>query len=259
MMKKWKLFILLLMQPALFQQQIFSQSNKGYELVWSDEFNYTGLPDSTKWGYNIGAGGWGNEESQYYSKRINNAVVKNGTLKIIAAKEKYQGSDYTSARLLTKNKFSFTYGKVSARAKIPVGKGTWPAIWMLGANDEQAGWPQCGEIDIMEHAGNRPNKIYGTLHYPGHSGGNGDGATMMVKNVAGSFHVYSMEWDSTAIRIYVDGKLNHAVANSGNIPFNHDFFLIMNVAMGGGFGGSIDPAFKTATMEIDYIRVYQKK
>lgn len=239
-------------------QQATSQSTKKYKLIWSDEFNYTGKPDSTKWGYNLGAGGWGNEESEYYTNRIGNARVKNGTLKIIAKKEKYDSSEYTSARLLTKNKFSFTYGKVVARAKIPFGKGTWPAIWMLGANDEAAGWPDCGEIDIMEHAGNRLNKIYGTLHYPGHSGADGDGATMMVKNVTGTFHIYSMEWDSAFIKIYVDGRLNHTVANSDKVPFNHDFFLIMNVAMGGGFAGAIDPAFKSAAMEVDYIRVYQK-
>lgn len=249
--------------PVLFLMHLSpdgtAQSTKQYKLIWSDEFNKDGLPDSTKWGYNLGAGGWGNQESQYYTNRINNAMVKNGTLKIIARKEKYEGSNYTSARLLTKNKFTFKYGKVTARAKIPFGKGTWPAIWMMGANDEVAGWPHCGEIDIMEHAGNRLDTIYGTLHYPGHSGANGDGSTMKVKNVTGAFHIYSMEWDSTAIKIYVDGQLNHTVANSGSIPFNHDFFLIMNVAMGGGFGGPIDPAFKSAAMEIDYIRVYQKQ
>lgn len=257
-MKRLAAFILTTILYTCVQQQAISQSPATYQLVWSDEFNYTGAPDSTKWGYNLGAGGWGNEEAEYYTNRLDNAVVKNGTLKIIAKKEQYEGSHYTSARLLTKNKFSFTYGKVVARAKIPFGKGTWPAIWMLGANDETAGWPDCGEIDIMEHAGNRLNKIYGTLHYPGHSGANGDGSTMMVKNVTGAFHIYSMEWDSASIKIYVDGKLNHTVANSANVPFNHDFFLIMNVAMGGGFGGAIDPAFKSAAMEVDYIRVYQK-
>lgn len=251
---------LILCTPFLFflSLQALSQTAKKYKLVWSDEFNYTGKPDSTKWGYNLGAGGWGNEEHEHYTDRIDNAAVKNGTLKIIAKKEKYDSSEYTSARLLTKNKFSFTYGKVVARAKIPFGKGTWPAIWMLGANDEIVGWPDCGEIDIMEHAGNRLNKIYGTLHYPGHSGGEADGSTLMVKNVTGTFHIYSMEWDSAAVKIYVDGRLIHSVQNSAAIPFNHDFFLIMNVAMGGGFAGPIDPAFKSAAMEVDYIRVYQK-
>ncbi len=236
-----------------------AQAGKKYKLIWSDEFNYTGKPDSSKWGYNTGAGGWGNDELEYYTNRLENAAVKNGVLKIMLKKEKYEGSDYTSARLLTKNKFSFTYGKVVARAKLPFGKGTWPAIWMLGANDETAGWPDCGEIDIMEHAGNRLNKIYGTLHYPGHSGGEGNGNTTMVKNATGAFHIYSMEWDSTSVKILVDGKLNHTVANSDSIPFNHDFFLITNIAMGGGFAGAVDPAFKSAAMEVDYIRVYQKK
>ncbi len=257
-MKRLTLYTLPFILVVILNQQASSQSTKKYKLIWSDEFNYTGKPDSSKWGYNLGAGGWGNEEAEYYTNRIDNAVVKNGTLKIIAKKEKHDSSEYTSARLLTKNKFSFTYSKVVARAKVAFGKGTWPAIWMLGANDEIVGWPDCGEIDIMEHAGNRLNKIYGTLHYPGHSGADGDGATMMVKNVTGAFHIYSMEWDSTFIKIYVDGKLNHTVANSDKIPFNHDFFLIMNVAMGGGFGGPIDPAFKSAAMEVDYIRVYQK-
>lgn len=245
------LFILLCLQAA-------AQSTKKYKLVWRDEFNKDGLPDSTKWGYDIGGSGWGNNELEYYTNRVENARVKNGTLKITTKKESYSGSEFTSARLLTKNKFAFTYGKVVARAKLPFGKGTWPAIWMLGSNIDTADWPGCGEIDIMEHAGNRLNKIYGTLHYPGHSGADGDGSTMMVKNVTGVFHIYSMEWDSTAIKIYVDGKLNHKVANSDKVPFNHDFFLIMNVAMGGGFGGLIDPAFKSAAMEVDYIRVYQK-
>jgi beta-glucanase (GH16 family) len=252
--------ISLITVSALFLfSQSFCQTDTAFKLIWSDEFNYSGAPDSTKWGYNLGAGGWGNQESQYYTNRLQNAVVKNGLLKIIATKEKHNGSEYTSARLLTKNKFSFTYGKVVARAKLPFGKGTWPAIWMLGANDETVGWPDCGEIDIMEHAGNRLNKIYGTLHYPGHSGGQADGADRMVKDVTRGFHIYSVEWDSAAVKIYVDGKLNHTVANSGKIPFNHDFFLIMNVAMGGGFGGPIDPAFKSAAMQVDYIRVYQKK
>jgi beta-glucanase (GH16 family) len=257
-MKQLAAFILTAILFA-FVQQALSQTATNYQLVWSDEFNYNGVPDSTKWGYNLGAGGWGNEEAEYYTNRIDNAVVKNGVLQIIAKKEKHEGSDYTSARLLTKNKFSFTYGKVVARAKLPFAKGSWPAIWMLGANDETVGWPDCGEIDIMEHAGNRLNKIYGTLHYPGHSGADGDGSTMMVNNVTGAFHIYSMEWDSTSIKIYVDGKLNHTVANSARVPFNHDFFLIMNVALGGGFGDAIDPAFKSAAMEVDYIRVYQKK
>lgn len=255
-MKQSTLYILFLLVASL---QVKAQSSNNYRLVWNDEFNYTGKPDSTKWGYNLGAGGWGNEEHEYYTNRIENAVVKNGRLQIIAKKENYERSEYTSARLLTKNKFTFTYGKVVTRAKLPFGKGTWPAIWMLGANDDSAGWPECGEIDIMEHAGNRLDTIYGTLHYPEHSGANGNGAIIKVKNVTTAFHIYSMEWDSTAVKIFVDGRLYHTVANSKNIPFNHEFFLIMNVAMGGGFAGPIDPAFQHAAMEVDYIRVYQRK
>jgi len=135
MMKRLTPYLLPILLLMFFYKKSPAQSTKKYKLIWSDEFNKDGLPDSTKWGYNLGAGGWGNQESQYYTNRISNAVVKNGTLKIIATKEKFDSSDYTSARLLTKNKFTFKYGKVTARAKVPFGKGTWPAIWMLGAND----------------------------------------------------------------------------------------------------------------------------
>lgn len=225
-------------------------------LVWSDEFNTAGAPDPSKWGYDIGAGGWGNGEAQYYTNRPENAVVQGGVLKITAIKENFSGSAYTSARLLTKGKFSFKYGKVEARAKLPAGVGTWPAIWMLGNNISTVGWPDCGEIDIMEHKGSELNKIYGTLHYPGHSGGNANGSTKIISNATTDFHKYSMEWSAAFIKIYVDDQLFHTFANSSSVPFNQDFFLILNVAMGGTFGGSIDPAFTNASMEIDYIRVY---
>jgi len=129
-------------------------------LVWSDEFNTDGLPDPTKWGYDLGAGGWGNNEAEYYTNRKENASVSNGTLKITAQKESYSGSAYTSARLLTKDKYAFTFGKVEVKAKVPTGVGTWPAIWMLGSNIGAIGWPACGEIDIMEHLGREQNKIF---------------------------------------------------------------------------------------------------
>lgn len=225
-------------------------------LVWSDEFNTAGAPDPSKWGYDIGAGGWGNAELQYYTNRPENAVVQGGSLKITAIKENFSGSAYTSARLLTKGKFSFKYGKVEARAKLPAGVGTWPAIWMLGNNISTVGWPDCGEIDIMEHRGSELNKIFGTLHYPGHSGGNANGSTKIISNATTEFHKYSMEWSAAFIKIYVDDQLFHTFANSSSVPFNQDFFLILNVAMGGTFGGSVDPAFTDASMEIDYIRVY---
>ena len=226
-------------------------------VFWSDEFNTDGAPDPTKWGYELGAGGWGNSELQYYTGRPENAVVQGGVLKIKLIKENYSGSNYTSARLISKGKFAFTYGKVDISAKLPAGGGTWPALWMLGANITNAGWPDCGEIDIMEHKGNELNKIYGTLHYPGHFGGNGNGATTMISNATTAFHKYTLDWSAAAIKIYVDDVLYHTVANSNAIPFNQDFFLLMNVAMGGTFGGNVDPAFTNATMEVDYIRVYK--
>ena len=226
-------------------------------LFWSEEFNTDGPPDPTKWGYDLGAGGWGNQELEYYTSRPENAVVKDGVLKINLIKESYNGSAYTSARLLSKGKFEFTYGKVEIKAKLPAGVGTWPAIWMLGSNVNTVPWPACGEIDIMEHLGRTLNTIYGTLHYPGHSGGSANGATTVIANATTEFHIYSVEWTAAAIKIFVDNTLFHTVANDGSIPFNHDFFLILNVAMGGGFGGTPDPAVTNATMEIDYIRVYK--
>ena len=228
-------------------------------LVWSDEFNVDGLPNPAKWGYDIGTGGggWGNNEVQYYTNRSDNAVCINGNLKITLKKENFSGSSYTSARLLTKDKFAFKYGKVEARAKLPFGRGTWPAIWTLGNNINTVSWPACGEMDIMEHIGNDLNKIYGTLHYPGRSGGNANGSTKIIANATTEFHLYSMEWDVNTIKIYVDDVLFHSVTNSSSLPFNQDFFLIMNVAMGGNFGGTIDPAFVESSMEVDYIRVYQ--
>ena len=226
-------------------------------LFWSEEFNTDGPPDPTKWGYDLGAGGWGNQELEYYTSRPENAVVKDGVLKINLIKESYNGSAYTSARLLSKGKFEFTYGKVEIKAKLPAGVGTWPAIWMLGSNVNTVPWPACGEIDIMEHLGRTLNTIYGTLHYPGHSGGSANGATTVIANATTEFHIYSVEWTADAIKIFVDNTLFHTVANDGSIPFNHDFFLILNVAMGGGFGGSPDAAVTNATMEIDYIRVYK--
>jgi beta-glucanase (GH16 family) len=228
-------------------------------LTWADEFNVDGAPDPAKWGYDLGtgSGGWGNNELQYYTSRPENAVVQGGVLKIKAIKENFSGSIYTSARILSKDKFFFKYGKVEVRAKIPAGVGTWPAIWMLGSDISSVGWPTCGEIDIMEHRGSELNKIFGTLHYPGRSGGNADGSTKVITNASTEFHIYTLDWSASAIKIYVDNVLYHTVINTINIPFNHDFFFILNVAMGGTFGGPVDPLFSNATMEVDYIRVYK--
>ena len=226
-------------------------------LVWAEEFTASGAPDPSKWGYDTGAGGWGNNEVEYYTNRLDNAVVSGGTLKIIAQKETYNGSAYTSARILSKDKFSFKYGKIEVLAKLPAGGGTWPAIWMLGNNLATAGWPACGEIDIMEHIGNQLNKIYGTLHHPGHSGSNGDGTTVMIANATTAFHKYSMEWNAITITLSVDDVPFYTFANKSTLPFNQNFFIILNVAMGGNLGGVVDPAFTSGTMEVDYVRVYQ--
>lgn len=226
-------------------------------LVFSDEFNTDGAPDSSKWGYDIGAGGWGNAEAQYYTNNSSNVIVQGGNLKITAKAENLSGSSYTSARLKSENKFEFTYGKVEVRAKLPSGGGTWPAIWMLGQNYATNTWPSCGEIDIMEHKGNIPNKIYGTLHYPGNSGGNGNGNSTTISGASSQFHVYKAIWSPNSVKLYVDDVLFHTVINNGTLPFNADFFLILNVAMGGTFGGAIDPSFIQSSMEIDYVRVYQ--
>ena len=205
-------------------------------LYWSDEFNTDGAPDPTKWGYDIGAGGYGNNELEYYTNRPVNAIVQGGVLKITAKAESYLGSNYTSARLVSHGKFDFTYGHVDIRAMLPAGIGTWPALWMLGSNFATVPWPGCGEMDIMEQKGSQLNTIYGTLHYPGHSGANGNGATTTISNSTTQFHT---------------------VANSSALPFNLNFFFILNVAMGGDFTGSVDPNFTSATMQVDYIRVYK--
>lgn len=224
--------------------------------IWSDEFNANGAPDSSKWGYDTGAGGWGNNEPQYYTSRPENVIVQNGSLKITTKKESYLGSDYTSARILSKGKFSFKYGKVEFRAKLPVGGGTWPALWMLGSNIDSTPWPACGEIDIMEHVYNQLNKIHGTLHYTGHSGGSGDSTTINIANATTEFHIYTLDWRADSIKFYVDNQLFKTFANSASLPFNQNFFLIINTAIGGNFGGAIDPNFTSSTFEIDYVRVY---
>jgi beta-glucanase (GH16 family) len=225
-------------------------------LVWEENFNYTGVLNPTYWNYETEPAQF-NNEIQYYTNRLENAIVENGVLKIRTQRENYLGqSRITSARVNTQNKYSFQYGRVDVRAKIPVGVGTWPAIWMLGGNISSVGWPACGETDIMEHVGRNLNRIYGTLHYPGRSGGNADGNSTVIPTATSEFHIYSLDWTANWIKIYVDDILVHSVANSNAIPYNHPFFFILNTAMGGDFGGAVDPSFTNCTMEIDYIRVY---
>lgn len=227
-------------------------------LVWADEFNTDGEPDPAKWTYDIGTGtnGWGNEEQQYYTKLSDNVIVNGGSLKITAIKQNYLGSSYTSARIKTQGIYDFKYGKVEIRAKLPSGGGVWPALWSLGSNITSVGWPQCGEIDFMEAKGNEPNKIYGTLHYPGNSGGNATGGTTNITNPT-DYHIYKTVWTQATIKFYLDDVLFFTFANDPSLPFNSNFFVLMNVAMGGTFGGAISPDFVQSSMEVDYIRIYQ--
>ncbi|WP_299246982.1 glycoside hydrolase family 16 protein [uncultured Lacinutrix sp.] len=225
-------------------------------LVWQDEFDVDGAPDPLKWTYDLGTGtdGWGNQELQTYTNNSENVIVEGGSLKITA---KAAGGSYTSARLKSENLYEFTYGRVEVRAKLPASQGTWPAIWSLGANYDTVSWPACGEMDIMEQTGQDKNTTLGTLHYPGNSGGNADGNSIAVDTSTSEFHDYTIEWTPDVIKIVVDNEVFHTVINSDSLPFNSDFFLILNVAMGGSLGGTVDPAFTEDTMEIEYIRVYQ--
>ena len=229
-----------------------------WNMIWNDEFNGTSL-DATKWVPEIGASGWGNNEWQYYTGTANNVQFSDGQLHIIARNDGPAGQQYTSARLITKNLFSFKYGRVTGRLQIPTGQGIWPAFWMLGANIDQVPWPACGEIDIMEHINNE-NKIYGTTHWS--NGGWTYNTGSIVTGVTG-FHDYTVEWDSLAIRFYMDGALYHQhTISSGNgslDEFTKPFFLLLNVAVGGNWPGYPDATtgFPVA-MDVDYVRVWQK-
>ncbi len=232
-------------------------------LVWADEFDVDGQPNTANWTYDLGTGnnGWGNAESQTYTDRSDNVTVSGGTLKITAKKESYNGAEYTSARLKSQGLFDFKYGRIDVRAKLPEGGGTWPAIWMLGANFENVGWPATGEIDIMEHAGNNPNVIHGSIHTPSSYGATENTNTTNVANVSSEFHVYSVNWSENEISFLVDDEIfytyNPETKDADTWPFDANQFIILNVAMGGTFGGGIDAAFTESTMEIDYVRVYQ--
>jgi len=230
-------------------------------LVWSDEFDVDGVPDPTKWKYDLGTGtnGWGNQELQSYTNTAANSKVQGGKLIITAKKEVIGTSQYSSARLKSEGLYDFKYGKVEFSAKLPTGGGTWPALWMLGSNYQTNTWPACGEIDIMEHKGNFPNIIHGTLHYPSANPAfsANNTATKTITNASTEFHKYSMIWTATSIKIYVDDMLYHSVANNSTLPFNANFFLIMNVAMGGTFGGAVASDFSQSSMEVEYVRVYQ--
>lgn len=226
------------------------------DLVWADEFDGDAL-DTDTWNYEIGNGtnGWGNNELQYYTQ--DNVSVQDGNLIITAKKEAESGFDYTSGRITTQDNFEFTYGRVEVRAKMPEGAGTWPAIWLLGANFSEVGWPETGEIDIMEFVGSDPNRVQSALHYPGHSGGNAEVGSTAISNAASEFHTYTAEWTADAITFLLDGEVYFTFDNDDSKPFNKDFFLILNLAMGGNLGGDVDPDFQESSFIIDYVHIYQ--
>lgn len=226
-----------------------------YQLVWSDEFNGTSI-NTTNWIFETGAGGWGNNEQEFY--QASNAKVANGKLVITAKKQTVQGSGYTSARMKTQGKREFTYGKIEARIKLPLGQGLWPAFWMLGANINTVGWPACGETDIMEHI-NTDNLIYGTIHWDNNGYASYGGNTSVTP---ASYHIYSVEWDLLGIRWFIDG-VQYFIANTtnninGTEEFKKPFFILLNLAVGGNWPGqTIDDTKLPASMYVDYVRVYQ--
>ena len=230
------------------------------DLIWSDEFDTDGAPDAANWTYDIGTGdnGWGNGEAQYYTDAASNVLVTGGNLVITAKAETFMGSDYTSSRIKTQDLFEFTSGRVEIRAKLPEGEGTWPALWMLGANFPEVSWPASGEMDIMEHVGNNQDVVLSTVHYDSGDGTpTSSGANRMVENASSEFHTYTLEWRPDQIIMAIDNEVFFSFDHDNTLPFQNDFFLIFNVAMGGTLGGDIDAAFTESSLEVDYVRVYQ--
>jgi len=247
----------------------------GFILVWSDEFSSANgsAPDSTKWTYDLGGGGWGNQELQSYTSRPQNVQMQKGNLVITALQKNYTGTDgiarnYTSARLKSQNLFAQAYGRFEARIKIPRGQGIWPAFWMLGNDISQNGWPKCGEIDIMENIGREPGIIHGSLHGPSSVAPTSDRTSTIFlpagQNYVDDFHVYAIEWEPGAVRFYLDSS-NYATFTEDQWPsggqwvFDHPFFIILNLAVGGVWPGN--PGSTTQfpqQMLVDYVRVYSK-
>jgi beta-glucanase (GH16 family) len=236
------------------------------KLVWADEFNYSGLPDSTKWSYDTGGHGWGNNELQFYTAaRMENARVENGHLIIEAKMEIYDSSNYTSARLISKGKGDWKYGRIEVKAKLPHGTGIWPAIWMLPTKWVYGGWPKSGEIDIMEFVGYMPDSLFGTVHTAAynHSIGTQKGGSILKKTLSNQFHIYSIEWSPEKINFLIDDELYFVFENdksgSDAWPFDEEFHLLLNIAVGGNWGGKmgIDENIFPQKMFIDYVRVYQ--
>ena len=243
-----------------------------WNLVWSDEFNYTGLPDSSKWNYDVGGHGWGNNEKQFYKKKsLENSSVKDGLLHITALKKDFEKSNYTSSKLTTYQRFVLQYGKIEVKAKLPRGKGTWPAIWMLPVSlrENRERWPLCGEIDIMEHVGKDPNVIHTSLHSELYNHIKGTQITHFEKfqDVFDTFHKYAIEWNGESIKFFIDDNLffesykgqDGRISSNEGWPFDKPYYLILNLAIGGNWGGEIDDSIFPVEMQVDYVRIYQKR
>ncbi len=247
-------------------------SKPPWTLIWSDEFNGPNgsSPDPTHWTFDSGGNGWGNHELEYYTRRLENAHIQDGSLALTALAETYTGTDgvtrpYTSARLKTEGEFAAAYGRFEARIKIPSGQGMWPAFWMLGNNLGTVSWPACGEVDIMENIGKEPSTIHATIHGPGYSGANGIGSPYSLPSgkFSDDYHLFAVEWEPKVIRFYVDRHL-YATRTPADLPagaswvYDHPFFIILNVAVGGAWPGNPDPTTVfPQTMLVDYVRVYQ--
>jgi beta-glucanase (GH16 family) len=244
-------------------------TSEAWRLVWSDEFNGHGFPDFSKWGYDVGSqhDGWGNQELQYYTSwRQENSRVENGRLVIEARREDFGGMRYTSARLVSKYKGDWKYGRVEVRAKLPSGRGTWPAIWMLPTDDVYGGWPRSGEIDIMEHVGHQQNSIHQTIHTEWFNWKNGNQQAVVTHapTATSDFNTYALEWEESQLRMYINNQMtflwNRPSTEWQAWPFNQRFHLLLNIAVGGSWGGQqgVDDSSFPARMEVDYVRVYQK-
>lgn len=248
----------------------FLMSTQGFsqKLLWNEEFNYEGFPADISWSYDVGDHGWGNRELQFYTKEeLKNARVENGKLIIEAHKDSDYPKGYTSARLVSKKKASWQYGYIEVRAKLPEGKGTWPAIWMLADENRYGGWPKNGEIDIMEHVGYDPGVVHGTVHTESfnHVKGTQKGAQRQVDTFNSEFHTYAIDWSEEKIDFFIDDQLYFTFENTGGgpeeWPFSQPFHIILNIAVGGNWGGKegVDANIWPQRMEIDYIRVYEYK
>ncbi len=232
---------------------------------WYDEFDYEGLPDPAKWGYDIGGHGWGNNELQFYTDRIENAAVANGVLTITARRENFEDREFTSTRLVSRHKGDILYGRVEVRCIVPPGRGTWPAVWMLPTDWEYGGWPHSGEIDIMEHVGHNPDVIHISTHTAAYYWvlGNQKTAYRRVEGATSEFQVYRVDWTPFAVRGFINGQHIFTHPNEGkgyqSWPFDKRFHVIMNVAVGGNWGGAqgVDPEAFPASLIVDYIRFYR--